>query len=94
MADIQFDEEQQYSASRSEVAQKPFLLRLVLSTGLVRTRRGAEYVLIGAILACLVLTVLILIHTGSSAPGLSPADIQRITDLQQGVRPSAPPYGP
>lgn len=56
MADIQFEEEQQYQQP-SQVENKPFFIRLVLATGIVSTDRDAEYVLIGfvvvAILAAL-----------------------------------------
>ena len=45
MADVQFDEEQSYAQS-SQSLEKPFLIRLVLSTGIVSTDQQAGYVLL------------------------------------------------
>jgi hypothetical protein len=54
MADIEFQEERGYVSARSD--QPSFFTRIVLATGMVRTERGAQYVL-------LALTALIIFAT-------------------------------
>lgn len=60
MADIQFDEEQDYS--RPVVTDRqPALIRLVLMTGVVKTEESARYVLIGISAAAFIATGFVLI---------------------------------
>ena len=67
MADIQFDEEQQYGRYL-QTEQKPFLIRLVLATNIVSTDRAAEYVLVGFVLLGLLISVFFFTRGGSPAP--------------------------
>lgn len=59
MADIQFDEEQQYQQTR-QVEQKPFLVQLVLSTGIVSTDKQAEYMLLGFVAFAIIISFFLL----------------------------------
>jgi hypothetical protein len=47
MASIQFDEEPQYPQREQPADTSPFI-RLVLATGVVSTKKQAEYVLLGS----------------------------------------------
>ena len=58
MADIQFDEEQQYRQP-GQVEQKSLFIRLVLATGIVSTDKQAEYVLLGVAIVLIILAFLI-----------------------------------
>ena len=64
MADIQFDEEQQYQQN-DLVEQKPFLVRLVLATKIVSTDRQAEYALLGIVITVFVISGLIFFKSQS-----------------------------
>lgn len=57
MSDIQFDEEQQYQRPIYQAEQKSFLTRLVLSTGIVSTDKGAQYVLLGIAIIAAILAI-------------------------------------
>lgn len=57
--DLQLDEEQDFSR-KAEVVEKPsVLVRTVLSTGFVQTKKQAEYVLLGIAGVCIIATILI-----------------------------------
>ncbi|HVB19997.1 MAG TPA: hypothetical protein VNF51_01765 [Candidatus Paceibacterota bacterium] len=84
MADIQFNEEQQYQRS-AQIGRKPLFVRLVLATGIVSTDKQAEYVLLGIAFLGFFITGMFLL-TGNNTTGLSNTDIQRITQLQQGAQ--------
>lgn len=76
MADIQFDEEQQYQRPR-EVNQKPFFIRLVLATGIVADDRQAEYVLLGVAVLAVILAFVIPSLLSSSSPQIPQAQIDQ-----------------
>ncbi len=86
MTDIQSNEEQaiqhQYAVPSG---RRSFLIRLVLSTGLVSTDKMAEYVLLG--IAAIALASMFLIPSlfGSGTHPLTNQDIVHITQLQQGI---------
>ncbi len=61
MAEISFDEEQQYQTANVGL-QKSFFVRIVLNTGIVSTEKAAEYVLVA--LAGLLLLVSAFIFFG------------------------------
>jgi hypothetical protein len=64
MADIQFDEEMQHQHPVL-VDQKPFFVRLILSTKIVSTDKHAEYVLVGfVILSIVIIASFISLPTG------------------------------
>ena len=74
MADIQFEEEQQYQQQAAEqmVNQKPFFIRLVLSTKIVSTDTQAEYVLLGVAIFFVILAIAIPLFSGSGSGGKPP----------------------
>ena len=53
MAEIQFNEEQEYQRP-AQADRKPFFVRVVLATKIVSTERDAEYVLVGVVVLCLI----------------------------------------
>jgi hypothetical protein len=63
---IQFDEEQQYQRP-AQANQKSLFVRLVLSTGVVSTDRGANYVLLAVAIIAIVLTFMISAPTKPSS---------------------------
>lgn len=67
MAEIQFEEEQQY---RRYVLpeQKSFMIRLVLSTGIVSTNTAAKYILIGIVIIAILASFFIFYMSDSSSP--------------------------
>jgi predicted secreted protein len=65
MADIQFQEDQEFSRRDTAPAQ-PTFVRLVLKTGIVSTKTQAEYVLIGFSVLLLILAFLIPSFVGPS----------------------------
>ena len=52
--EIHFDEEQE-SRRPDQVDEKPYFVRLVLSTGVVSTDQQANYVLLGIVVAAILL---------------------------------------
>lgn len=82
MTTIQFEEEPYPQARRED--RKSFLIRSVLATGIVSNDTQAKNVLLVVALLGFVVTVLIL-SMGNKANGLSNADIERITEQQQGA---------
>lgn len=74
MADgVQFEEEQQYQQP-VQTEQKPFFIRIVLSTGIVSTDQAAQYVLLG-IAAIGIIISLFLFFGGGKTPQKPPAGI-------------------
>ena len=68
MADVQFEEEQQYQQNY-QAEQKPFMIRLVLATHIVSTDDAAKYVLLGvAALAIIIAFFVPSFIGGTSAP--------------------------
>lgn len=67
MAEVQFEEEQQFQRY-GQVEQKPFLIRLVLSTGIVSTDKQAQYVLLGIAGLGIIVTLFIMFSGGRSSP--------------------------
>ena len=59
MTDIQFEEEQMYTRPNTALKQQSALARLVLKTGIVRSERAAQYVLLGVAALALIATALI-----------------------------------
>jgi hypothetical protein len=56
MADISFDEDQQAGRPRQIIShKKSFFIRLALGTGLVKTDKGAQYLLIGTAVVMLLI---------------------------------------
>ncbi|TSA43894.1 hypothetical protein D4R49_01620 [bacterium] len=66
MANVQFEEEQQYQRGY-QAKQKPFMIRLVLSTGIVSTDDAAKYVLLGVAVVGILITLFVLFSGSSSA---------------------------
>lgn len=79
MADIQFEEEQQFQRY-GQAEQKPFMIRLVLSTGIVSTDKQAEYVLLGIAVVAIILAFVVpmLIRVGGDGNRIPPEKIQEI----------------
>jgi len=67
VTDIQFNEEQEFRRS-TLVEQKPYFVRLVLSTGIVSTDQQAGYVLLGFSVFLLILAFLVPSLFGGSHP--------------------------
>ena len=67
MADIQFEEEQQFQRY-GQTEQKPFMIRLVLSTGIVSTDNAAKYILLGIVGLGIIITLFIMFSGGRSSP--------------------------
>jgi len=65
MADIQFEEESQFRRPE-EANQKPFFIRLVLSTGIVSDEKQAQYVLLGIAVLVIILAFMIPSFIGGS----------------------------
>ncbi|MDO8593518.1 MAG: hypothetical protein Q7R59_01305 [bacterium] len=70
MADVQFEEEQYQRGYQAE--QKPFMIRLVLSTGIVSTDDAAKYVLLGVAVVGILITLFVFFSGSSSAPRNNP----------------------
>lgn len=65
MVDIQFDEEQEFSQSIRAPRQSTFV-RFVLKTGLAKTEKAAEYVLLGvAAFAFIAIVFIVFGHTNT-----------------------------
>ena len=58
MVDIQFDEESQYAQREQPADTSPFI-RFLLTTGMVSTKRQAEYVLLGSAVFMIILAFMI-----------------------------------
>ncbi len=71
MADVQFEEEQQYRQGY-QAEHKPLLIRLVLATGIVSTDKQAEYVLLGVAAALLLIAIFVAFSGGQSTPSENP----------------------
>ncbi|HEY1042208.1 MAG TPA: hypothetical protein VGE48_02195 [Candidatus Paceibacterota bacterium] len=68
MSNVVFNEEQ--TPTRQAVSQDPLFVRLLIKYQIVKTRKGAEYVLIAAtIVACLV--AIIVFPKGRPSPGVN-----------------------
>ena len=72
MADIQFEEEQEFSRPIAAPSQ-PTSVRLALATGLVKTEKQAEYMLIGTSLVILVVAFFVwYVSSPSFSGGINP----------------------
>ena len=91
MADVQFEEEQQYQPAY-ETERKPFMVRLVLSTGIVSTDKQAEYVLLGIAALAIILAFIAPSFIGGGSPKLTPEDRQRALTAPGMNPPSATKY--
>ncbi len=78
MTDIQFEGESEFERPSATAAPSPLFVRLLLRTGLVQTERGANYVLIGIIVAC----ILIVLYTMYFQNGSSQAPPVPINSVQ------------
>ena len=65
MVDIQFDEESRYPQHERPADTSPFI-RFVLATGMVSTKRQAEYVLLGSAAFMVILAFIIPLFMGGS----------------------------
>ena len=70
---IQFEEEQQYQQNQS-AEQKPFFIRLVLSTGIVSTDEQAKYVLLGVAVLLIVIAFMAPSFIGGGPASPPPAN--------------------
>ena len=77
MADVQFEEEQQYQ-QYGQTEQKPFSIRLVLSTGIVSTDTAAKYVLLGVVVLAIILAFVLPLFIRGGSPTLTPTDQIRV----------------
>ena len=73
MMDLQFDEEPQYGQFKQSPAEQSYFVRLLLSIGVARDKKQAEYILVGVCIAALVISIAILFFFNSS-PQYAPQD--------------------
>jgi hypothetical protein len=66
MADIQFDEEQQFQQGY-QVEQTPFFIRLVLATGIVSTDKQAQYLLLGLAVVAILISIYVALPSAPKA---------------------------
>lgn len=66
MSGIQFDEEQEFSRP-TETQQQSLLIRLAYKTGLVQTKQGAEYLLLGIAVVGILFTIFMLFSSGGNS---------------------------
>lgn len=64
------------------VLKTPFMIRLVLATGIVSSTRAAERVLLAIALVILILAGILLSTRSGETKSLSTQDIERIIQLQ------------
>jgi hypothetical protein len=65
MADVIFEEDQDTAARPLPVSSQPSaLVKIVYKLGLAKTQKGAEYVLIGTIIVCIILMIMFLTFGG------------------------------
>lgn len=81
MTNVSFNEEPVSSASIVS-AKKPLLVGMILATGVVRTQKQAEYVLIGIVVLAL-LTTLVMWPKGRPAPELDVTPIAAPSEMRQ-----------
>ncbi|HVB20003.1 MAG TPA: hypothetical protein VNF51_01795 [Candidatus Paceibacterota bacterium] len=67
MIDVRFDEEQE-SRRPDSLPQESTLVRLVLTTGVVKTRKGAEYFLFAVVVVCAFASFFLVSFFGTSNP--------------------------
>lgn len=84
MTNLQFDEETEFHRPAS-LEKRPFLVRLVLSTGIVSTEKQAEYVLFGFAICMFALTFFIPVLLAPNAPKMTPEDYQRALMAPGGI---------
>lgn len=89
MTDIKFEEEQQYQPAYTQTEKEPYMIRLVLSTGIVSTHKAANYVLLGVAALAIILAFIVPAIINSSpkvtsgqqrpllAPGIIPPTVNR-----------------
>lgn len=85
MAEIQFEEEQQFRQFQQPVEKKSFFVRLVLSTGLAKTDRQAEYVLLGVTVIFILLAFILPKFIGGGSHVTAPDSV---------IFAKTPPNGP
>ena len=56
MADVQFDEEQEFSRPNAGF-QSPAIVQFVMKTGFAKTEQGANYFLLGVVVVCVIATI-------------------------------------
>ena len=88
MADIRFDDEQQYAPASSDVGPKGFAARLI-AWGVVKDERQAEYALLGIAVAAFVLSIIVFSSFGGTKKPI-PWQPPPPEDLPAGFAPSAP----
>lgn len=71
MADLQFNEGQEFARSRA-VSKPSFLTGLILNTGLAQTERGAQQILLGVAVICIVAALYVAFSSGTSVPPPNP----------------------
>ena len=71
------EEEQQYQPAYETEQNKPFMVRLVLSTGIVSTSKQAEYVLLGIAALAIILAFAAPSFIGGGSSGVTPEQQQR-----------------
>lgn len=83
MSEVTFEEEQGYPTSRliSERASRG-LMGLVIKTGIAKTEKEANIVLIVIAVGALIATVFVLM-SGPRSSGPTPEDLQIINDMRQ-----------
>ena len=93
MADLQFIEEQDLQHRALASAQPSFLARIALSTGVVETEQGAQYLLLGVAVLCVIVTGYVL-TTAFTRPAPPPnpfaIDLQTINEVNQYQQPYQP----
>jgi len=89
MSDVQFDENLNAFTSRRILGEEvvPGMTKLLLKTGVIKNSKQAEYILIGTIVACLLLTGFVLYRNfaGTNTEHLLPKnptseDIRRLME--------------
>lgn len=66
-----------------QAVQKPFLIRIVLATGLVSTEAGANYLLLGIAVLGFIATGILLSSSSGTSHGLTAQEIEKITQIQE-----------
>ncbi len=83
MADVQFNEDQEFVRS-GVLPEQSFFVRLVLKTGLAQTKRGAEYILLSVAGVCILIAVFVFMSAGNSA-----SSVQKFKEGQNVFMPPA-----
>lgn len=83
MDPVSFNQEPQYANRFAGGPAVPYFVRLVMSLGIAKDQRQAEYVLIGVIVLSIIAAIFFFSVASGGGEELSPAEIQRIQNTTQ-----------